>query len=425
MNLTQKLFLEALKASLENKKITWDFPISDHIWKELFSLAELHKVLPLIFDAVNGCPAAEASDKQLFEAVRKRSISGMILQIQKTSQFLEICKELNENHIRALVVKGLICHQLYPNPDLRFSSDEDLLVDTASFLPAMELLQRKRLQPLGMPEDFWQRIHEFAGAEEIGFISGDKVTYIELHRRLFSESSEAYGSLNCYFDGIFENCMCMEVQGVKVYTPEPGLHLLYLICHALKHFLHSGFGIRQVCDIVMFANVYGKEIDWQQLFVQCGEIHAQKFAAALFRIGKNYLNFDEEGAGYPAVWREIPVEETDLLLELLDSGIYGDSSMSRRHSSNMTLAAVEGRGEKFGNPVLKTLFPEAKKLEHQYNYLKKRPYLLPVAWGGRLLKYRRETTAEKNNRAVDAVRIGNQRIALMKKYEILDGDHGK
>lgn len=425
MNLTQKLFLEALKASLENKKITWDFSISDHIWKELFSLAELHKVLPLIFDAVNGCPAAEASDRQLFEAVRKRSISGMILQIQKTSQFLEICKELNENHIRVLVVKGLICRQLYPNPDLRFSSDEDLLVDTDSFLPTMELLRWKKLQPLRMPEDFWQRIHEFAGAEEIGFISWDKVTYIELHRRLFSESSEAYGSLNRYFDGIFENCICMEVQGVKVYTPEPGLHLFYLICHALKHFLHSGFGIRQVCDIVMFANVYGKEIDWQQLFLQCGEIHAQKFAAALFRIGKNYLNFDEEGAGYPTVWREIPVEETDLLLELFDSGIYGDSSMSRRHSSNMTLAAVEGRGEKSGNPVLKTLFPEAKKLEHQYNYLKKRPYLLPVAWGGRLLKYRRETAAEKNNRAVDAVRIGNQRIALMKKYGILDEDHGK
>lgn len=425
MNLIQKLFLEALKASLENEKITWDFSISDHIWRELFSLAELHKVLPLIFDAVNGCPAAATSDSQLFEAARKRSISGMVLQIQKTSQFLEIFKMLSENHIRALVVKGVICRQLYPNPDLRCSSDEDLLVENDSFIPAMELLQQKKLKPLGMPEDFDQRIHEFAKAEEIGFLSEDRVTYIELHRRLFSESSEVYGNLNHYFDEIFEHCLCMEVQGVKVYTPEPGIHLFYLICHALKHFLHSGFGIRQVCDIVMFANVYGKEIDWQKLFEQCEEIHAQKFAAALFQIGKNYLNFDEVRAGYPKVWKEIQVEETDLLLELFDSGIYGDSSMSRRHSSNMTLAAAESRGEKGGNPVLKTLFPEAKKLEHQYTYLKKRPYLLPVAWGGRLLKYRREITSGGDNQAVEAVRIGNQRIALLKKYGILDEDHGK
>ena len=33
----------------------------------------------------------------------------------------------------------------------------------------------------------------------------------------------------------------------------PTDHLLCLLCHAYKHFLYAGFGIRHVCDIGIFA----------------------------------------------------------------------------------------------------------------------------------------------------------------------------
>lgn len=69
-----------------------------------------------------------------------------------------------------------------------------------------------------------------------------------------------------------------------------------MICHAFKHFLHSGFGIRQVCDIVLFANAYGREI------------------------GQKYLTFDPSLAGYPQEWQEIQVDEQLMLDDLLDAG---------------------------------------------------------------------------------------------------------
>ena len=116
------------------------------------------------------------------------------------------------------------------------------------------------------------------------------------------------------------------------------------------------------------------------------------------------------------------MEEEELLLDLLGGGIYGGSSMSRKHSSNMTLDAVaaRNRGEASGGSLKAALFPTAKKLEGQYTYLKKQPYLLPVAWGERLVKYCGEVGKSDKNRAVDAVKIGNQRIELLKKYGILD-----
>ena len=66
MELTYKLFLEALKASLTNEKVNWDFEIPMEVWQDLFRQAEVHKVLPLIFEAVYACPAARLPGVNVF-----------------------------------------------------------------------------------------------------------------------------------------------------------------------------------------------------------------------------------------------------------------------------------------------------------------------------------------------------------------------
>ena len=153
----------------------------------------------------------------------------------------------------------------------------------------------------------------------------------------------------------------------------------------------------------------------------CAIFIFQTRSTALFGIGEKYLTFAPERVYYTESWREIRIDETDMLMDLLDSGIYGNANMSRKHSSNMTLDAVaaDKSGKKAGNTVLKSLFPSAKKLESRYPYLRKYPVLLPIAWADRILTYRKETAAGGDNAAADSVKIGNQRIELMKKYGII------
>ena len=415
MELHEKLFLEALNASLKNKKVCWDFDIPKDVWQKMFDLGDAHKVLPLLFEAVHFCPAIKSVGKEFYDKIKQRCVTIMVLQIRKSAEFLALYRHLLEQQVKPVVVKGILCRQLYPNPDLRISSDEDVLVREADFEKTAELLLAYGMQmtkDVTAPEE----------ADEIGFLSANGVSYIELHKFLFSNTSEAYGELNDFFTDIFDTCVPVKVDGTVVYGPEPGQHLFYLICHAFKHFLHSGFGIRQVCDIVLFANAYGECIDWQKMLAQCRAIRAEKFTAAIFGIGKKYLVFDEAKACYPKEWQEIEVDEEALLMELLGSGIYGSTTMSRRHSSNMTLEAVAAgkRGEKSANPVMKTLFPPVKSLENKYQYLQKRPYLLPVAWSERILNYHKELKSMDDNSAVDTVKIGNQRIELLKQYGIIE-----
>ena len=63
----------------------------------------------------------------------------------------------------------------------------------------------------------------------------------------------------------------------------------------------------------------------------------------------------------------------------------------------------------------------AKQLEGRYPYLKKKPYLLPIAWLQRIGQYGSETRKQNDgsNRAADAVKIGAKRVELLRTYGIL------
>ena len=292
------------------------------------------------------------------------------------------------------------------------SGDEDVWVQPEQFFACHEALLAFGMQPAEPEKDI-------ETAYEVAYGKPGSPLYIELHKSLFPPDSEAYGDLNRFFAGAHDRAAVVSVQGAAVSTLNSTDHLFYLICHAFKHFLHSGFGIRQVCDIALFANAYGDGIDWPRLLAQCTEIHAEKFSAALFHIGEKYLGFSPEKACLPPLWTEIAVDETALLEDLLSGGVYGAADRNRLHSSTITLNAVaaQKQGGKAKRNVLKTVFPSAKALSGRYPYLKKYPFLLPAAWGDRLLKYRKETAA--GNGAAESIRIGSQRIELMKQYGIL------
>jgi hypothetical protein len=46
--------------------------------------------------------------------------------------------------------------------------------------------------------------------------------------------------------------------------------------------------------------------------------------------------------------------------------------------------------------------------------------LLPVAWTDRLVNYYRELAKTRANSPAESIRIGNERIDLLKQYEVLE-----
>ena len=412
MNVMTTRFLNILKLALRGQTLVETEALTQEQWAELFEMATVHRVLPMIYGAVYTADSLQKTDAAFLGALKRQVRQQVIGQTMRTAEFLELNEKLRTVGATPMVVKGIICRELYPQPDYRQSSDEDVLIPAEQF----EICHKVMLE-LGMQTTEQNP----AAAFEVPYRKEVSPLYIELHKQLFSPDSDAYGDLNRFFDGVFERKATETIHGAAVDTLDYTDHLFYLICHAFKHFLHSGFGIRQVCDIILFANSYGNRVDWMQILENCRQIRADKFAAAMFQIGSKYLVFDPEQAAYPAAWQAIQVDEMPMLEDLLSGGLYGDANMSRKHSSNITLDAVaaQKQGRKTKGALLTSVFPSVDKLSGRYPYLKKHPYLVPVAWADRLFHYARETKETKDNHAADALKIGNQRVALMKEYDII------
>ena len=400
MNLTQQRLLQALAQALQGGTVTWEADISPTQWQALYDLAQQHHIAPLIYQAVARCPAFAAAGS-LAGAWKRRSIQLCMLQVRRTEEFLALYEQLDRSGIPALVVKGLVCRQVYPNGDLRLSSDEDLLISEGDFAAAHDLFLRSGME-------ISEKNIPIAERYEVPYHSRSSL-HIELHKSLFPAQSEAYGHWNRFFEGCFERSMALNVNGVSIKTLSPTDHCFYLLCHAFKHFLHSGFGIRQVCDICLFSQAHRQQIDWDAVWDNCREIRGVGFARAVFNIGANHLGLDVP------LCRE--VDELPMLKDLLSGGVFGSSSEDRLHSSTLTLDAVSAQKKGRSRSPLRTLFPGGRALEGRYPWLKKHPWLLPAAWGHRILRYGRDHKAAS---AAQSLKIGQERIALLRYYDIID-----
>ena len=415
MKKTEQYFLEALAASLRGERVQWENPLDAQDWAALFQLAQAHHVLPMIFEAVYACPAASSADAQLMQLAKRQTMQSVMMQAMKTGEFLALMKHLQAAGVTPCVVKGAVCRSLYPSPDHRISGDEDVLIPPEQFEHCHEAMLAFGMRPADPEQDI-------QSAHEVPYGKPGSPLYIELHKHLFPPESDAYGDFNRFFADAHAHTTEIVVDGTPLTTLGPTDHFFYLICHAFKHFLHSGFGIRQVCDIVLFAGRYGREIDWTAVLENCRDIRAEQFAAALMKIGQKHFGFDPDAAGVPQAWQEIVVDEDPMLSDLLDGGVYGSASMSRLHSSTLTLSAVaaDKQGKKAGGNVLRTIFPSRKALEGRYPFLRTKPWLLPVAWARRIAHYAWERRgAGADNRAAESLRIGSERVELLRRYGII------
>lgn len=365
-------------------------------WDRMWRLAREQSVLPMAADAL-------ADSAALPEAVRREAMLAVLAQVRAGDAFARRYGALEQAGLAPLVVKGAVCRGLYPRPDLRPSSDEDLLAPPGQAAAVAALLERE-----GMTV-------ENPGAEQVT-VCHDSASglHLEVHSTLFPVSSAAYGSWNRFFGDAFERRVFWKEAGVWTLCPQD--HLLYLILHSLKHFLHSGFGIRQVCDICLFTAAYGGDVDWDALTAALEQVHGQLFFANLLAIGKEQLGI----CGYPPraeAWlEEMDTDCGDLLEDLLAGGVYGGSTEQRRHSSRITLNAVTGEGRTGPGRLLRTLFPRSRDLTGTYPWLRERPWLAPVAWADRILRYSRHSSGTA---ARESVSIGERRVALLKKYGLI------
>lgn len=385
MDRTGRILIKALASSLEGRLLE-DPGLSEKEWEEVMSLAALQSVLPLVFESV-----WPLLPEQLEKRCRAEVLTLVTGQVRAFEEFAGVYRALSEKGIRPLVFKGAVCRSLYPQPDFRVSADEDIYVRQEDY---MEL--HRALQDLG----FTCTEPSFRSAHETLYRGRDLM--IEGHWQLFPEESALYGEMNSLSEGILSRAEEMEIEGTAFLVPEPTDHMIYLLLHAMKHFVLAGVGIRQICDIALWGRRYS--IDWDRVRDTVSSLGGLTFTEALLDAAAACFDMP-----LPRGFEKR--DSSRLVLDALKGGTFGGSSRDRWNSASLTMAGGDG-----ALPLLKAVFPSRTVMEVLYPWVRKSPLLVPVSWGVRLFGYAKRIGKEAS--PLNSIRIGRERSALLKEYGI-------
>ncbi len=364
-------------------------------YQKLFDLANQHQISALIYNQIYNFDDFPEDIKQRW---KRDALKINAFQTRKTMKILQVYRQFLNQGVKVLIVKGLVCRSLYPQPDNRQSNDEDLYVQKEEYEAVKDILLKNNFTVISEKADVTTFIDPVSGLS------------IELHTALFSLESRAYGNYQRYFDQAFDECIVHRIDGVEVYSLEYTQHLLFLILHFVKHFFHGGVGIRQVVDIVMYSEAYGEKIDWDKLYDILKDLNIYVLIVNLFAMAHDLLEFDYTKIRVPEGIDKSDYQ--DLFDDIMDAGIFGQSSSERIHSATITLNKIsDGK-----TSVLKSIFPSLKEMQGKYKYLNKYPVLLPFSYLSRIVNYKKNNSSKNSQRTIE---VGKQRIELLKKYRVI------
>lgn len=431
MTKIESTLLALLRAALHSKKPV-DPELTPEEWNALLRLSDLHKLLPVIYDAAcalpsfrsafrrspspagpsEGSAAASKDPAPLSPAApdwQGRAMEQFGRQTIQENDFLNLILVLQARGLDPVVLKGPVCRALYPQPLLRPSEDDDLLIPAGSGPAYHEALLALGMLPFE-PEADLDR------GTELCYYKPESSLFVEFNTCLFEKDSDAFQGFNEPFVGALDRTVPVRIQDVTLRTLAPTDHLLFLILHAFKHFIHSGFGLRIVADICLYARHYAAEIDFDRTLAVCASLRCDRFTAAVFRIGERYLELPA-----PEPFAAMETDETDLLKDILSAGIHG-AEIERLHSARITLGAVADRnaGKTPSGGLRKALFPSRRTLTPRYPWLEKRPWLLPAAWAARMAAYVKNHGKYGKESPAATVRLGRERVRLLEEYGVID-----
>lgn len=385
---TKEIFLDCVSAALTGRSAA---VLDDCDWDALLKLCHEQKLTAVVYAA-----AFQTAGKH--GAWRADAMRDVALQTQRSAAFCELCRELSARGLQPLVVKGILCRETYPDPDARISSDEDL------YVPAPEY---PRFHQTMLELGFDAEDPDMKNAHELRYYRNGLM--IEGHWELFPQDNTALNALNALSDGFWTRSVMREVAGVSMRVLDDTDHMTFLLLHLFKHFINSGAGVRQICDVAQWSKAY--PVDWTRVQDAMRLAHAEVFAGAVFDAGERFF-----GMQYPAGW---PRADCGALIDdAIDGGVYGSATMSRKHSGSMTLAAVEDQERASGfRSLARTIFPNRAVMESSYPWVKKSAALMPAAWTLRIVKYL--GTRGADNTASESMKIGAERLKLMRHYQIL------
>ena len=350
MNINEKYFISLIFSHLNN---TSPYFNSEVDYNEIYRLSAINNISAIIYNELIKLSKDEQKKIKNLSDFKQQFGYTLIDFDEKISAVSEITSILNEANIDHIFVKGAIIRDYYPVKELRTSADTDIIVRQDSFDRLKEIIKSKDIK-----------------------ITTDEPVFLSIH--LLNQNIEI-STDNCYDHEYFKDIFSFCTQTNHQYILDDYNHLIYILCHIIKHFKYLGAGIKMFMDIdVLIRHI--DDFDYDKVIELAKKLDIEMFTKSALSLCNYLFN--------TPVKSEIDFNKNENLRELFEKEIInaGAFGFSKRDlgSHYLISSAKNGKSSRF-NAFLTLLFPKKIYLKNQFNYAKKHPVLLPIAWLHRLL----------------------------------------
>lgn len=366
MTQTENLFLRCVRLSLHPEERP-SFPPEDCALiasqlPQLRELAEKHSLTSCLYESLCLLELPLPAEERRYYRQR---VTGSALAAYHMLAFTRMILDiLAEEHITYFLLKGATLLECFPKLELRPFGDVDVLVPDPHDFQRLKTLLLSR--GFVTESSFSQHhIEMYYTREGVNFL-------LEIHHKVIAPQTNA--NFNRRISEIFRplspvagNYAPADLSYQMLPVTE---NALYLLLHMLQHFLGSGFGVRLLCDWMLYLEKHGAEISREQ-FVSClHQLGLEKFCCAATALCEKFLGLHGEDFSF----LHIPgaAEETNYLdafmEEILEAGTFGKSDQAR-----MLIMADGGRYSQY-------LIELHRQMKKRFQTFSRIVPLWPVLW---------------------------------------------
>lgn len=389
----EEALFELLRRSLLKEQETEEHPeLSEKEWETLVQTAEKHGILSLLY--------SELCEKgKLPETLVRKTEHTATRTVLQQYRLLFISKYLTgllqENNITSVVLKGVTVGALYPVPELRKSGDVDLLLMNPNDL------ERAKTVFLGVglkvkPEQ--------TALHHVCFFTPEGIE-IELHTMLAEpfdneKTNECLRKILKEADGKTEK---KQIMGVELPVLTESYYGFELLLHMLQHFLRSGFGLKLLCDWVLYWQQERTEQEKSAYLSLVERMGVKGFSDVVTMVCVRFLGLEEEKIRFMNCMEECPAKE--FMREILDAEEFGKSGKER-------MVVMRGTG----------LFDYVREFHHQMRLNFPRAGRLIPLWPGlwliTLLRFLKNNRKLRKTSVRAILMEASRRSRLMKKIRL-------
>lgn len=355
-------------------------------WNNLYSLAALHNVVPLIYPIV--------TKHDLPDNVRKAFDSeNRLLIARETRQEIEaeqVFAALEAKGIPFIKLKGIVMKHLYPAPYMRTASDVDICLtkeDRENAKPLMESLGYTLKSSIDYHDEY----------------AKDDFYIYELHSDIVSASSPFYKLFSNPFEKAYaENPKSAQLRLTNEYF------YLNLILHLYKHFISEGCGLRLFADLYIFRKKH-TELDDNFIASTLKEYALSDFHHTVIKLCRCFF----ESEDYSPRLRVL----AEFIFRSGEYGNYELKKLSRISSDKCAKLTFSDKCRYF----FSNWFPGVNTMKKRYPVLGKAPFLLPVCWIRRVfytIFFKRSALKEQRN---EIKRLNSKELKEAKYIRTLAG----